>query len=164
MHLSCFMNIANSLSLMWAKDYGAQDVELSFELDYRRIDRLKKSIRTGVAAYGYMPLMMTRNCPVKSSGINCKTCKKTTKLQDRKGEEFALFCDAEVVEILNCVPLLLPKEIYNTNSTDINVFHFSVENSVENKEKIIKKLSEKRNFERFTHGLYLRGVKNFTIF
>jgi putative protease len=108
--------------------------------------------------------MITRNCPVKSSGINCKSCKKTTKLQDRKGEEFALFCDAEAVEILNCVPLLLPKEIYNTKLTDINVFHFSVENSVENKEKIIEKLSEKRYFERFTHGLYLRGVKNFTIF
>ena len=164
MHLSCFMNIANSLSLMWAKEYGAEDVELSFELDYRRIDALRKCIKTGVASYGYMPLMMTRNCPVKSSGVNCKTCKKTTKLQDRKGEEFALFCDAEVVEILNCVPLLLPREINNTNSTDINIFHFTVENSVENKEKIIEKLSEKRNFERFTHGLYLRGVKNFTIF
>lgn len=164
MHLSCYMNIANSLSLMWAKDYGAKDVELSFELDYRRIDALRKYIKTGVASYGYMPLMMTRNCPVKSSGVNCKTCKKVTKLQDRKGEEFALICDAEVVEILNCVPLLLPKEIYNSKSTDINVFHFSVENSVENKEKIIEKMSEKRNFERFTHGLYLRGVKNFTIF
>ena len=163
-HLSCFMNIANSLSLMWAKDYGAEDVELSFELDYRRINALKKCIKTGVAAYGYMPLMMTRNCPVKSSGVSCKTCKKTTKLQDRKGEEFALFCDAEVVEILNCVPLLLPREINDTNFTDINIFHFSVENSVENKENIIEKLSEKRNFERFTHGLYLRGVKNFTIF
>ena len=163
-HLSSFMNIANSLSLMWAKDYGAEDVELSFELDYRRINALKKCIKTGVAAYGYMPLMMTRNCPVKSSGVSCKTCKKTTKLQDRKGEEFALFCDAEVVEILNCVPLLLPREINDTNFTDINIFHFSVENSVENKENIIEKLSEKRNFERFTHGLYLRGVKNFTIF
>lgn len=163
-HLSCFMNIANSLSLMWAKYYGAEDVELSFELDYRRINALKKCIKTGVAAYGYMPLMMTRNCPVKSTGVSCKTCKKTTKLQDRKGEEFALFCDAEVVEILNCVPLLLPREINDTNFTDINVFHFSVENSVENKENIIEKLSEKRNFERFTHGLYLRGVKNFTIF
>ena len=163
-HLSCFMNIANSLSLMWAKEYGAEDVELSFELDHRRIEALKKPIKTGVVSYGYLPLMMTRNCPVKSSGANCKTCKKTTKLQDRKGEEFSLFCDEEVVEILNCVPLLMPKEINNSNSTVINVFHFSVENSVENKEKIIEKLSEKRNFERFTHGLYLRGVKNFTIF
>ena len=163
-HLSCFMNIANSLSLMWAKEYGAEDVELSVELDYRRIEALKKPIKTGVVSYGYLPLMMTRNCPVKSSGVDCKTCKKNTKLQDRKGEEFSLFCDAEVVEVQNCVPLLMPKEINNSKSTVINVFHFSVENSVENKEKIIEKLSEKRNFERFTHGLYLRGVKNFTIF
>ncbi len=163
-HLSCFMNIANSLSLKWAKEYGAQDVELSFELDYSRINALKTELNIGVAAYGYLPLMMTRNCPVKSSGIDCATCKKQRKLQDRKGEEFELICDSNAVEILNCVPLILPKEINNSKNLDFTVFHFSVENSVENKEKILKNISEKRNFERFTHGLYIRGVKNFTIF
>ncbi|MBQ4128617.1 MAG: U32 family peptidase [Ruminococcus sp.] len=163
-HLSCFMNLANSLSLKWAKDYGAQDAQVSFELDYSRINALKSEIKIGVAAYGYLPLMMTRNCPVKSAGVSCVTCKNERKLQDRKGEEFTLVCDSNAVEILNCVPLILPKEINNSKNLDFTVFHFSVENSVENKEKILKKMSEKRNFERFTYGLFIRGVKNFTIF
>ncbi|MBQ2972545.1 MAG: U32 family peptidase [Ruminococcus sp.] len=163
-HLSFAMNIANSLSLKWARDYGCEDVEVSFELDHGRINALKSDIPFGVVAYGYLPLMMTRNCPVKSGENSCSTCKKNMKLQDRKGEEFALKCDSNVVEILNCVPLILPLEIYNSKNIDFNIFHFTVENSVENKEKILKNLSENRSFKRFTYGLYIRGVKNFTIF
>ncbi len=163
-HLSFAMNITNSLSLKWAKDYGCEDVEISFELDYGRINALKSEIPFGVVAYGYLPLMMTRNCPVKSGENSCSTCKKNMKLQDRKGEEFSLKCDSNVVEILNCVPLILPLEIYKSKNIDFNIFHFTVENSVENKEKILKNLSENRSFKRFTYGLYIRGVKNFTIF
>lgn len=158
-HLGFGMNIVNSLSLRWAKDFGAQDVELSFEMDIDRINNLKGDIKRGVIAYGYLPLMMTRNCPAKSGTADCATCKNGVKMQDRKGEQFTLFCDKNVVEILNCVPLILPLEIYKSKNLDFTVFHFSVENSVENKEKILKNLSEKRNFSRFTHGLYLRGVK-----
>ncbi len=163
-HLSYAMNISNSLSLNWAQSYGVEDVELSFELDYMRINALKSDITRGVVGYGHLPLMMTRNCPVKSGDNTCVTCKNGFKLQDRKNEQFELICDKNVVEILNCVPLILPLEIYNSKNLDFTVFHFSVENSVENKEKILKNLSENRSFTRFTHGLYLRGVKNFTIF
>ncbi len=158
-HFGFAMNIVNSLSLSFAKDYGAKDVELSFELNVDRINALKSEVEIGVISYGYLPLMMTRNCPVKSSELDCSTCKKSQKLQDRKNERFELVCDGNVVEILNCVPLILPYEIYKSKNLDFTVFHFSVENSVENKEKILENLSEKRNFERFTHGLYLRGVK-----
>ncbi len=158
-HFGFAMNIVNSMSLSFAKYYGAQDVELSFELDIDRINSLRSEIGIGVISYGYLPLMMTRNCPVKSSNLDCATCKKTQKLQDRKSERFELACDGNVVEILNCVPLILPFEIYKSKNIDFTVFHFSVENSVENKEKILENLSEKRNFARFTHGLFLRGVK-----
>jgi len=158
-HFGFAMNIVNSVSLSFAKNYGAKDVELSFELSVDRINALKSEIEIGVISYGYLPLMMTRNCPVKSSELDCGSCKKRKKLQDRKNEQFELLCDGTVVEILNCVPLILPFEIYKSKNIDFTVFHFSVENSVENKEKILKNLSEKRNFERFTHGLYLRGVK-----
>lgn len=163
-HLSFAMNIANSLSLKWASDYGCKDVELSVELDIQRLKSVKSQIPVGVASYGYLPLMMTRNCPVKSGVHSCATCKKQLKLQDRKKEEFSLRCDGVVTEILNCVPLILPQEIYSYPNIVFTILHMYVENSVENKEKIIKKMSENRSFTRFTHGLYLRGVKNFTIF
>ena len=163
-HLGFGMNIANSLSLNFAENFGAKSVELSFELDINRLNNLKGSIKRGVIAYGYLPLMMTRNCPKKCGGYNCTTCKITDKLQDRKGEEFTVICDKNVSEILNCVPLILPKEIYKSENLDFTVFNFTVENSVENKEKILKNISENRSFPRFTYGLYVRGVKNFTIF
>ncbi len=158
-HLSFAMNIANSLSLKWAKDYGCTNVELSFELDLNRIKHLICPIPISVVSYGCMPLMMTRNCPVKSGVHSCATCKKQLKLQDRKGEQWNLRCDGEVTEIINCVPLILPQEIYSFPHINSTVIHMYVENSVENKEKILKKLGETRGFERFTHGLYIRGVK-----
>ena len=157
-HLSFAMNIANSLSLKWASDYGCKDVELSVELDIRKLRTIKSKIPVGVASYGYLPLMMTRNCPVKSGVHSCATCKKQLKLQDRKGEEFSLRCDGVVTEILNCVPLILPQEIYDYPNIVFTILHMYVENSVENKENILKKLSENRSFTRFTHGLYIRGV------
>ncbi|MBR2715214.1 MAG: U32 family peptidase, partial [Ruminococcus sp.] len=137
---------------------------LSFELDLNRINALKQPLKSGVAAYGYLPLMMTRNCPLKSGGATCATCKNNNKLQDRKGEEFTVVCDNNTSEILNCVPLILPLEINKSKNVVFKVFHFTVENSVENKEKTLEKLGENQRFERFTYGLYIRGVKNFTIF
>lgn len=163
-HLGYEMNLSNSLSLSWAKQYGAQSAQISIELDIDRINALQSELPLAVVSYGYLPLMMTRNCPIKSGSVTCATCKKSHKLQDRKGEEFVLMCDKNVVEILNCVPLILPQEIYKSKIPLFHDFNFTVENSVENKEKIITNLREKGSFTRFTHGLYLKGVKNLTIF
>ncbi|MBR2715793.1 MAG: U32 family peptidase, partial [Ruminococcus sp.] len=162
-HLGFGMNITNSLSLLWAKNYGATDAEVSFELDYKRIDLLKSAIPIGVFSYGYLPLMITRNCPVKSGVHTCATCKNNLVLQDRKGEKFRLKCNKIVTEILNCVPLILAEDMKKSKNIVFNVLHFTVENSVENKEKTLEKLGENQRFERFTYGLYIRGVKNFTI-
>ncbi len=163
-HLGCFMNIANSLSLMWARDYGCKDATLSVELNVDRLHAIRPYIPTGVVGYGYLPLMLTRNCPKKAGGITCASCKSDEYLQDRMGERFRVICDTTTSEILNCVPLILPSKIYNLKNLDFTIFHFTVENSVENKEKIIKKISKNQKFERFTHGLYIRGVKKLTIF
>lgn len=158
-HAGIHMNITNSFSLLWAKDYGITDVELSIEADAGRINSLCTSLPIGVMSYGYLPLMLCRNCPVKSAGVDCATCKKSLKLQDRKGEQFSLLCDKITTEILNCVPLILPEKIYKSENVNFTSFHFYVENSVETKEKTHEKLSENRKFERFTHGLYIKGVK-----
>lgn len=158
-HAGFSMNFTNSFSLLWAKVYGIKDAELSLEIEQKDAEKLVKFIPTGLVTYGYLPLMLTRNCPVKGAGGNCSSCKKSAKLQDRKKEQFSVFCHENYVEILNCVPLILPEKIYKSQNPNFTVFHFTVENSVENKEKTLEKLSQNLKFERFTHGLYLRGVK-----
>lgn len=159
-HAGFGMNLANSRSLRWAADYGFADAEVSVELSLSQIERLKKAIPVGVIGYGYFPLMISRNAP---AGRN-DSCKTESFLQDRKNEKFRVIARDGYTEILNCVPILMPQKDYNESGGVFHIIRFSVENSVDNKEKILDNLRDNRAFERFTHGLYTRGVKKFTIY
>ena len=157
-HAGFGMNIANSYTLLWAKEYGIATAVLSVELDLKHIESIYKSIPVGIIRYGYLPLMITRNVP---SGKSCKT---DPYLQDRKDERFPVICREGYCEIFNCVPLLMPQKDYPLKGEVFSDFLFTVDNSVENKEKNLQKLRGNRDFERKTHGLYLRGVKKLTIY
>ena len=157
-HAGLGMNIANSYTLRWAKEYGIATAVLSVELDIRHIEKIRKCIPVGIIRYGYLPLMITRNAPAG------KSCKKEAYLQDRKNEKFPVVERDGYCEIYNCVPIFMPERDYPIGGEVFSDFLFSVENSVENMEKTLRKLRENRDFERKTHGLYLRGVKKFTIF
>ena len=158
-HAGFGMNIANSYTLSWAKEYGIADAVLSVELDEKRINALRKCIPVGIIRYGHLPLMLCRNHPA-----GAEPCKKIEFLQDRKDERFPVIRRVGYSEIMNCVPLLMPQKDYDFNNKVFSVFLFSVENSVDNMEKTMRKLSQNLDFERKTHGLYIRGVKNLTIF
>ena len=60
------LNIFNSYSLDFIERIGVKDTELSFELTAGMINRISGNIKTGVVGYGYLPLMITRNCPNKN--------------------------------------------------------------------------------------------------
>lgn len=158
LHAGFGLNITNSYALRFYADQGVVDAELSAEIDLRRIKSLDHMIPVGIIAYGYLPLMVTRNSP-----IHQKSCKTVEYLQDRRGERFPVIKGRDCYEILNCIPLIMPQENSIKESDVFLVFRFSVENSVDKVEKILEKIRENGSFERFTHGLYLRGVKNFTI-
>lgn len=153
-HAGFGMNIANSYTLKWAKDYGITDAVLSVELDTGRIVRTHKCIPVGIIRYGTLPLMITRNAPAGD------TCKNIGFLQDRKKERFPFRIRGGYTEIYNCVPVLMPQKDYPLKNEVFSVLLFTVENSVENMKKTLRKIRENQDFERKTHGLYLRGVKN----
>ena len=96
-HAGFGMNIANSYTLMWAKNYGIESAELSCELDIKRIERLYKSIPVGIMRYGNMPLMITRNTPAGAE----LSCKNDGYLQDRKDEKFIIRHREGYCEIYN---------------------------------------------------------------
>ena len=149
------MNIANSWSLKWAKDHGFTAAEVSAELTLKQIGRLKKCIPVGVIRYGYFPMMISRNTP----GGLVVPCNTESFLQDRMHKKFRVMPHEEYTEILNSVPIVLPEKDYPTGDKVFNITRFTVENSVDNKEKILEKLRENDGFKAFTRGLYLRGVK-----
>lgn len=153
------LNLVNTYDLLWAQEYGLKSVELSFELTFERINRLGGTIDRGTISYGYLPLMLCRNCPNKSSGIDCKTCKNRSKMQDRKGKRFYLKCDGCCTEVLNCVPLFIADEEISKLSTSFNILRFTVENYVENVENIKDFNGFSMLKDKFTRGLYKRGVE-----
>ncbi len=153
------LNITNTASLEWAREYGIEDTELSFELTREQIGSLGGNLPRGIISYGYLPLMLTRCCPGYTAKSGCKGCSKDNFLQDRMGKNFIFTCDGNCTEILNCVPLLIPHRINDFCNLDFHVFRFTVENSVEKVENSPKNLSVNQNFTDFTRGLYYRGVK-----
>ncbi len=153
------LNLVNTYDLLWAEEYGLKDVELSFELTFDRINRLGGQVDRGIISYGYLPLMLCRNCPNKSEGIDCSTCKNQSKMTDRKGKNFYLKCDGNCVEVLNCVPLFIAREEISKLFTTFNTLLFTVENYVENVEKVTNYNDFSMLKDKFTRGLYKRGVE-----
>ena len=152
------LNIMNSLSAEQMRLCGLSDVETSFELTEKKTNALAGEIPRGFLAYGRLPLMLTRNCPVKNGKADCSSCKHSQHLTDRKREKFPMQCDYNCTEVLNCVPLCVFDKITGFSRADFCVLRFSVENRVE-KEEIFRKFEEKKCVtEPFTRGLYYRGV------
>ena len=128
---------------------------LSFEATLEQTNRIGAK-DTGIIGYGYLPLMLTRNCPIKNH-LGCSRC--TGKLTDRKGFEFKVKCSPyPCVEVLNPVPVYMSdrqKEI----KTDLIHFYFTDE-SKNQVEQIINLFKTGGQFDgKYTRGLTYRGVE-----
>ena len=153
------LNFTNTLDLLWAESYGFEDTELSFEITLERAEELGGALPRGLVSFGYIPVMLTRNCPNKSAGIACKDCQGRSKMKDRLNKTFIFYCDGCATEILNSVPLNVINEAENTKNIDFEVFRFSVENYVEKVERFPEFIGYAAKNKEKTRGLYLRGVE-----
>lgn len=129
---------------------------LSFELTQSQINNINAP-DTGMLVYGYAPLMLTRNCPIKND-IGCFECNGNGHLTDRKGMKFPVICsDFPCVEMLNCVPTYMLDRLDEIH-TDFIHFAFTVE-SEKQVENIISlyESGAKPDF-KYTRGLYQRGA------
>ena len=88
------LNLINSYSLMALENFEA--LTLSPEIANYELINGKSNII--MFAYGKLPLMVTRNCPLKN-GLGCKNCNHT--LTDRKNKTFFVKCRGDYSEILN---------------------------------------------------------------
>ena len=130
---------------------------LSFELTLEQANRINAD-DTGVLGYGKIPLMLTRNCPVKNR-IGCEACGKKGTLTDRKGYKFPVKCSSyPCVEILNPIPVYLGDRL-NEVKTDFIHFYFTDETKDE-VERIVNMYKNREKYlGNYTRGLYYRGVK-----
>lgn len=130
---------------------------LSFELLLEQANKINAE-DTGIIGYGKLPLMITRNCPIKNH-IGCENCQKNGTLTDRKGFKFPVKCSSyPCVEILNPVPLYLGDRI-NEIKTDFIHFYFTDEDKNE-VSRIVNLYQNGNSYDKkYTRGLYYRGVQ-----
>jgi len=153
------LNIANSLALQMYMALGLSDAVLSFELSLSKANNIADIMPKGIIAYGYLPLMMHRNCPIKHS-IGCDKCKRGYRtITDRMGNSFAVSCEyGGYSELYNFVPLYLADRLDELKKFDFIVLHFTKEDSIAC-EDILRQYIHGGEFKgEKTRGLYYRNI------
>ena len=151
------LNIANRETAEFLSGQGVDIITLSAEMQMGDAKNLNCPTPKGIFAYGRLPLMLTRNCPLKN-GRNCKDCDKKGIITDRKNIDFPIECRGTSVEILNSAPLFLADKRADLSAFDFLLFWFTDE-SKENTAKIINDyLGGATPPANFTRGLYYREL------
>ena len=107
LHGTLGLHVTNTAAVMYLRDFGVTDALLSPETN--RQPQPAGMLPLGVFAYGALPLMLTRNCPVRAQ-VGCAKCRHA--LTDRKGA--ALYADCtryddtpDYAELFNPEPVWL---------------------------------------------------------
>lgn len=145
------LNVYNSFSAEYLSELGLVDLIFSFESKVSQINEAVSSIPVGAVLYGRLPLMLTRNCPIKNE-VGCAECKGY--LIDRTGRSLPVNCCKEYVEILNCDTLYMFDKISQFTSINFGVIILNGENAAQT-EAVLKGI---RPEEKITRGLYYRGI------
>ncbi|MGN0648100.1 MAG: U32 family peptidase [Oscillospiraceae bacterium] len=83
LHGTLGYHITNRFAADMASDMGLADGLLSPELPPQNAAQIGGALPLGIYAYGRLPLMLMRNCPIQAQ-IGCKQCNH--QLTDRKGQ------------------------------------------------------------------------------
>lgn len=151
------LNISNSESLKTAQMLGINSTLISVETALTDILSLNSSPQKGIVAYGNIPLMLFKNCPLKN-GISCQKCDKNGTLTDRTGTAFPVRCRMGYSELLNSVPIFLADRKNELKGLDFIVLYFTKEDKEQVKNIISKYKNGSAYSEKYTRGLYYRGT------
>lgn len=164
------LNIFNSVAVDVFKDM--RRVTVSPELNLKEIASLARYTTSSleVIAYGRLPLMLMKNCPIKAASGKCQKYKQIYTLRDRMGEQFPIICGHGCrAKLLNSKPIFMADKLQDIIKTKINAVRliFTVENSKEcdtiiNVYKKALGCSAVENpfgEQKFTRGHFYRGVK-----
>lgn len=152
------LNIANAGCLAEYERLGLSDCLLSFELSLARARAVGGTLPRGLLIYGKLPLMVTRNCPIRLSG--CKDCKGFGTLTDRKKEVFEVRCTGRrYSEIFNSKPVYLADKLEEMSGIDYGLLSFTTEGAKQVDRILLRYAQTHEPMENITRGLYYRNVK-----
>ena len=153
------LNILNSLALDSFKDCGLNAAEISFECTLEGFNAMKRSIPCGLTAYGKMPLMTYRNCPMRTKQ-GCGQCDGKQALTDRLGNKMTVLCrNRQFTQLINPQPIFMADKLPQLKNADFLFLHFTDETQHFCR-SMIKKYRSGGNFNAaFTRGLYYKAIK-----
>ena len=111
----------------------------------------------GIFSFGRLPLMLTRNCPIKN-GKACAECDKKGTLVDRKGIEFSVMCRTGYSELLNSAPLYMGDRLDEIPPVDFLVISFTNESQDEVSDIINAYTNHRKPQGEYTRNLYYRDL------
>ena len=149
------LNIANAQAMNFYVNQNLASLTVSFELPMGAIKALDAPIPWGVAAYGHLPLMRFRNCPVRAH-LGCEKCGGHGSLTDRRGVAFGVECgEKRYSTLLNSVPLHIAGR---ETPGDFRLLWFTRESRAQCGEVIEDFLLDRPSDGPRTGGLYYRKL------
>ena len=152
------LNVTNPLS---AKEYaalGARMLTLSPELTLEDMARISAPVPVLALAYGHMPLMLTRACPLQNVR-DCGGCDRKGELLDRKGMRFPVRCSgpAGARTVYNPIPIYVGDRLKEL-PVELPLLYFTIETAARVRE-VLALVREGLPFDGpFTRGLYYKGT------
>ena len=155
------LNIYNSFAADFWSQNGAEMLTVSPELTFGEASMIQSPKPLGAFAYGRLPLMLTRNCPIKANESSCKNCDKHRTLKDRLGVEFPVRCFMGYSELFNSKPIFLADKKAELENFAFLLLYFTDETADTTERIISAYASPTSNYKPadYTRGLYLRGVE-----
>ena len=155
-HGGAALNLLNSGALERARALGLSDATVSFELSMNAVRRLAGALPRGIVAYGRLPLMRMRCCPVQGER-GCGACSGRSELTDRMGVKFPTLCSRRrYTTLLNSVPLNLSDE--RICDVDFITLYFTVEPADECRRAAQDFAAHAAPAGERTRGLYYRTL------
>ena len=157
-HAGFALNVFNSYSVRFLEGVGVKEITLSPELTLGQIEKINARAERGIIAYGRLPLMLTRNCPVKN-GTDCEECKGRGVLTDRMNKKFPVVCSFGCSEVLNSQPIYMADRLSEIKNVDFLTLYFTREKK-EIAEAILDAYRKGKAVKGdYTRGLYYRGAE-----
>ncbi len=150
------LNVMNSLALSELRRLGLVSATVSFELNAGKIAALGGQMPRGIVAYGRLPLMRFRACPVRGKR-GCGSCTGVSKLIDRRGTGFPVLChQKQYGTLLNSVPLHIADKI--PKNLDFLTLYFTLETPEEAEAVLEQYRNHIPSAGPRTGGLYFRQI------
>lgn len=151
------LNVTNTQALAFYRERGMRELTISFETSLEEARRMEHLLPLGLIAYGRLPLMITRICPLQRYK-RCAGRPGEGHLIDRQGKTFPIICHDGAREIYNPDVLYLADRMKEISQFDFAILYFTLETPEEAARAVEEYRRGEGKRDHLTRGLYYRKI------